>query len=269
VTRHSPARAEALLTWAARPLCSRPLATVHTSLIFCPDLGSEVPMRRAPWIVLVALLGGVAGCVPLFYAYPAVSFVPAVNVGKTHEKTYAFRVDIADHRSGKEGKTGHYVLRQLHVAKSGFVAGQANLALDSGYYWNCFVKCFSEQTNHTIRLRFYRPGYHLVEVQSWQTDGGLVWHEAPTPEARERTLDRLLGPADRSAQAHREASEPEQTWGFDRLAAGSASPEHRCALLFAAAEYERLSATASLEDKVNLSHRCSAKAKWLRDRADR
>lgn len=223
-------------------------------------------MRCAPWVVLLPLLGGISGCIPLFYAYPAVSFVPPVSVGKLRDKIYAFRVDIADHKSQTYSDSGSYVLRQIHVSKSGIVTGQAKVSLDSGYYWNCFIECFGEQTNHTVRLRFYRPGYDLIEVHAWQTEGGMVWHEADNLQTREKALDRLLGPSKRVPFGG--AADEAKTWGFDRLAPGSASPDHRCALLFAAAEYERLSARASAEGDEDASDHCSAKAKWLRERAE-
>ncbi len=219
-------------------------------------------MRCTPWLVLAPLLGGAAGCVPLFYAYPAVSYVPAVNVGKTHEKTYAFRVDIADRkRAGDPDETGRYVLRQIHVAKSGHVNGQAKLALDSGFYWNCLVTCFAEQTNHTVRLRFYRSGYRLIEVHSWQTEGGLVWKEAADAAAREKAVDALLGPSEPAIK--RAAGK-----GFAWLAPGSESLAHQNALRFAAAEYEQVAALGQHEGHEEIYDRCLAKAQWLRDRAE-
>ena len=220
-------------------------------------------MRRAPWLLVTISFCCLTGCVPLFYAYPTVSYVPAVNVGKLRDKTYAFRVDIADRKSGDESaEAGRYVLRQIHVAKSGYVAGQAKVSMDSGFYWNCFVKCFDERTNHTVRLRFYRPGFNLVEVHAWQTEADLVWREQPGPAEREKALDRLLGPSEPGSKPSSEAD-----WGFSRLAAGSVSFDHRCALLFAAAEYERVAERSLREESDELSDRCLAKAKWLRDHA--
>lgn len=220
-------------------------------------------MRRAAWMWAPILLGGVSGCVPLFYAYPAVSYVPAVNVGKSRDKTYAFRVDIVD-RSGGDASadSGCYLLRQIQVAKSGFVVGQAKLAIDSGFYWNCFVKCFKERTNHTVRLRFYRPGYNPIEIRSWQTEADVSWHETPGLLAREKALDALLRPSSPAAETTAETD-----WGFDRLAPGSASVEHRSALLFAAAEYERLAVRAEAEGEEETRDRCHAKAQWLHERA--
>ena len=222
-------------------------------------------MRCAPWALAMLALSGVSGCIPLFYAYPAVSYVPAVNVGRTQEKTYAFRVDIADRKGGSgdaHTETGCYLLRQLHVAKSGYVAGQAKVELDSGFYWNCFIKCFKDRTNHTVRLRFYRPGYNLVEVHSWQTEADLSWREVPEMEGREKALDALLGPSERGG-------EKGTNWGFDRLAPGSASIDHRCALLFAASEYERVARHGLRDEGDKVYERCLAKAKWLRDLAGR
>jgi len=231
----------------------------------CAGFIIEVAMMRACLALVPVLLGCAAGCVPLVYAYPSVSLVPALNLGPAHDNIYAFRVDIADDDSSSHfAKPGHYRFRQVHIAPHGSVVAQGKVGMDSGFYWNLFVTCFAQKTDHTIRLRLYRPGFNLIEIQSWQGDASLEWQAVPGPAGQEQVVDALLRPTGKGTWPGRD-----QVWGFGQLDPGSASSEHRHALLFAAAEYQRLAEDMEIDaaDGAEACNRCHAKAKFLRELA--
>jgi hypothetical protein len=227
-------------------------------------------MKRACLMcVPLALCCAAAGCVPIFYAYPSVSYVPALNLGPGHDNIFAFRVDVADDESSLDlAKPGHYRFRQVRIAPHGSIMGQGKLALDSGFYWNLIAVTYAQRTNHTIRVRLYRAGFDLLEIQPWQSEAGLEWTEVRALAAQEKIVDKLLRPTGAGAwtQAHKD-----DNWGFSQIEPGSVSPEHRPVLLFAASEYERLASDMALEadELAEACTRCHAKAKFLRELADK
>jgi hypothetical protein len=118
-------------------------------------------------------------------------------------------------------------------------------------------------TSHTVAMRLYRPGYDLVEIDSWQLPEKVAWKKAPDLAAQEKELDRLMLTTD-------EASRP-AIWLGRTLRPGSASAAHRQALLFGASEYERLAASAqsSHPNPNESSRRLVEKAGTLRALADK
>jgi hypothetical protein len=226
-------------------------------------------MKRAYlWYVPLALCCA-AGCVPLFYAYPSFSYVPALNLGPAHDNIFVFRVDVADDEScANLAKPGHYRFRQVHVAPHGTILGQGKVALDSGFYWNLIAVTYAEKTDHTIRLRLYRPGFDLLEIRPYQSEASLGWTAVRELAAQEKVIDKLLRPTGKGTwtQAHKD-----QNWDFSHLDPGSESPEHHSVLLFAAAEYDRLASDMALEanELAEACNRCHAKAKFLRELAEK
>jgi hypothetical protein len=196
-----------------------------------------------------------------------VSLVPALNLGPSHQDIYAFRVDIADDESSSHfAKPGHYRFRQIHITPHGSITAQGKMAMDSGFYWNLLFTCFAQKTDHTVQLRLYRPGYNLIEIQSWQAQADMEWQAVAGPAAQEKILDALLRPTGKSSWQGRD-----QAWGFGQLDPGSVSGEHRHALLFAAAEYDRLADDIEIDtgDGAEACSRCHAKATFLRQLADK
>jgi hypothetical protein len=200
------------------------------------------------------LLLGAVGCVPLFYAYPTLSYTPAIAFGPDHKGIYAFRVDVTDDTGG----AGKYRLRNLPITRKGYLNGQGKSAVDDGYYWNCLVHTYARQISHTLRVRLYRPGYELVEIQSWHTNQAVHWQEVEGVEAREKAVDDLLCTTEGTVKAGKEAEL------FAHLEPGSAAEEHREVLFFASREYERLSLAAADAEAAEVSDRCAAKAKILK-----
>lgn len=225
-------------------------------------------MRRASLILLPLLVSGVAGCVPLFYAYPSISYVPTLNIGPSHDNIYVFRIDVADDASCVDfADPSHYRLRQVHVTPAGKVLGQSKVAIDSGFYWNGIVLTYTGHTSHTLRLRLYRAGYDAIDIRSWQGEMSLAWKDAADLESQEKAVDALLAPTQSNFTGT--LKHKEQGWSFEHLDPGSVSREHRHALLFGAGEYERLAAGMAVTgDLETACDRCRAKASFLRNLAD-
>jgi hypothetical protein len=216
-------------------------------------------MRWALFVLASGLLAGVAGCLPLFYAYPTVSYTPAINFGPDHKGVFAFRVDVTDDSTG----AGHYQLKHLPISKSGYLMGQGKSSLDDGYYWNLFVKTYARQVSHTLRVRLYRPGYELAEVQSWHTHQDVEWKEVDGIAGREQAVDALLCTTEGTIEAGPE-KQP-----FAHLDPGSSSGEHRDTLLFAAREYERIAHVSDDQGDTAAADRCIDKARQLHELANR
>jgi hypothetical protein len=217
-------------------------------------------MRRS-WIVVPLLFISLAGCIPVFYAYPTVSYVPGLSFGRDHDNVFAFRVDVTDDTPGP----GRYEMRNLPISRSGYVGGQGKTSVDGGFDWDLIAGAFTHQTSHTLRVRLYRPGFELIEIRSWQGTQGIQWKDAKGVVAWEKTLDRLLAPSE--AAPLTQAAENQ----FAHLEPGSASSQHQETLRFVAAEYERLATKLDLDDAEaeQACERCRAKAKCLRELADR
>lgn len=226
-------------------------------------------MRRASLFLMSLIASGVAGCVPLFYAYPSISYVPTLNIGPSHDNVYVFRVDAADDESCVDfADPSHYRLRQVHVTPAGKIVGQSKVAIDSGFYWNGIVLTYTGRTSHTLRLRLYRAGYDSIDIHSWQGETPLAWKEAPELESQEKAVDALLAPTQGSFIGT--LTGKEQGWSFEHLDPGSASREQRHVLLFAAGEFERLAAGMAVTgDLETACDRCRAKASFLRKLAER
>jgi hypothetical protein len=216
------------------------------------------------------------GCVPFVpvgYAYPTVSVVPPVRVGPAADDVYAFRVDIADENNCIDfADKDRYVLRALCLSPGHSSYPQMQVSVDYGWIWNCIALIYTGHTSHTVRVRLYRPGWQTVEVKSWQRQGKADWREAPDAEGREKAVDDLVSTweTDFSGRRFGQGDSEGRSQGpalFACLTSGHVSRSHREALLFAAAEYERLLAEASPESAGKMRERLAAKAKALRELA--
>lgn len=110
------------------------------------------------------------------------------------------------------------------------------------------------RTSHEVEVRLYRPGYDLVRLTPWEWTDLVEWTPAPDLVTQEMALDGLFG-----FGGHGEKR-------GDKLKPGSADAEHREALLFGVAEYERLSQPAGdpNADLPGVRARCLEKATKLR-----
>ncbi|MGH7174350.1 MAG: hypothetical protein ACRELG_29130 [Gemmataceae bacterium] len=223
---------------------------------------------------LCGLLGLLcAGCMPLGYAFPTVSYVRPARVGAAREEVRAFRVDVADDDNCFETpEKDRYRLTPLPLHRDGSFDPQMKVAVDYGWLLNCVALIYGSSTHHTVLVRMYRPGYHTLELPSWRKAGRIEWTPAPTPQEQEQAIDDLVStwktaPARlQNAYAAEGFVPPRDAIIFRYLAPGSTAPEHRSALRFAAGEYEQLlSEVGDAEQRARLEK----KAKSLRNLAAR
>jgi hypothetical protein len=228
----------------------------------CPALARTARRFTGLWGLLLA------GCMPLGYAYPTVSYVRPVRVGPARDEVKAFRVDIADEDNNMEVKENdRYVLTPLRLHRDGSSDPQLKFAVTYGWLWNCVALSYGGSTQRTVLVRLYRPGYRTIEVQSWQANEPLAWTEATMLEEQEEAIDELVstwkttGEHVQAQYASQHFVPPREPIVFLALAPGSTAPAHRAALQFAADEYERLLKDAT---KPDLHARLEEKAKTLR-----
>ncbi|HTU22338.1 MAG TPA: hypothetical protein VMG10_30140 [Gemmataceae bacterium] len=224
-------------------------------------------MRR--FCGLLGLL--LAGCMPLGYAFPTISYVRPASVGAARDEVRAFRVDVADDDNYFEiPEKDRYRLTPLPLHRDGSFDPQMKVAVDYGWICNCVAFINGSSTHHTVLVRMYRPGYQTLELESWRKQGRLQWTPASTPEEREQAIDDLVttwytAPARLQSKYTVEGFvPPHDAIIFRYLAPGSTSHEHRSALLFAAGEYDQL---LSEVNDPKLRSRLEEKAKALRQLA--
>jgi hypothetical protein len=225
--------------------------------------------RRVGAIGVVVL----AGCMPIGYAYPTVSYIRPASVGAARDEVKAFRVDVADDDNCFDlPEKDRYVLTPLPLHRDGSFDPQTKVAVDYGWLWNCVAFIYDGSRHHTILVRLYRPGYHTIEMESWRKEGHTQWTPAPTPEEREQAIDDLVStwrtsPARlQNKYASQGFVPPREPIVFRYLAPGSSGHGHHTALAFAAGEYERL---ANEVAEKEMHARLEDKAKQLRQLANR
>lgn len=223
---------------------------------------------------LFGLLGLlVAGCMPIGYAYPTVSYIRPASVGAARDEVRAFRVDIVDDDNCFEvPEKDRYRLTPLPLHPDGSFEPQIKVAVDYGWILNALALIYDSSRHHTALVRLYRPGYHTIELEPWRKEGRLQWIPAPTPQEREQAIDDLVSTWKTSPlrlqnkYAYEGFVPPHDPVVFRYLAPGSTSYEHRSALRFAAGEYEQLRREATdpqlrsrLEKKVKALQQLAAK----------
>jgi hypothetical protein len=230
-------------------------------------------MRRYPCAARLAVpvcgLFGLlaAGCMPIGYAFPTISYVRPASVGAARDEVKAFRVDVTDDDLCLEiPEKDRYVLTELPLHRDGSFDAQTKVAVDYGWLWNCVALICGSSRHHTLLVRLYRPGFQTIEIESWRKNGRMQWTPAPTLLEQEEALDALVSTWRTSPirmqndYALRGFVPPRDPIVFRYLAPGSIAPDHRDALQFAAGEYERLLSSAA---DAGLRQRLHDKAQTL------
>jgi hypothetical protein len=207
-----------------------------------------------------------AGCIPIGYAYPTVSYIPSLAVAAPPDEVFAYRVDVADEDNSIEfPEVDEYVLSSLPLDRGGRFTPQVKVSMDYGWLWNWIAAIYNQHTHHTVMVRLYRPGYHTIEIPSWEKSGQVKWEPANSLPEQEQAVDELVSTWDSSRLAmqhvYTRTEPPRDPVVFRSLAPGSASDEHQRALQFAASEYERLQRTTTDRE---IRVRLDGKAKELR-----
>jgi hypothetical protein len=241
-------------------------------------MGPSVFLRRAALGAGLLLGPLLSGCfVPVGAAWPSVAVTPPLRANAEADQVRAFRVETAQSVGSLEfSGENEYVMREVPVAAGGWVSPQAAVACDYCWYCNFIALSYGNLKHHTVRVRLYRPGCETVEVDSWDLPHQVTWTGVADLAGEEKGVDDLMtARQDRwremMVRQDREAPQgPDAERLFGGLAPGSKSPEHRKALLFAAAEYQRLAKRAR-EDPASqaIRPRLEQKAAWLREQAEK
>jgi hypothetical protein len=201
-------------------------------------------------VCFVCLLSS-SGCV-IPYAFPKLDYTRALQLDAPPTEVHVFRVD-------KTQITTPYPvnirerLSQISAGSNGKVAAQFKPSLRSGIYMFMVALNYDFGSGKYLALRAYRPGYELVEIESLEKVEQIHWTPAKDWAAQEQAVDSLL------PDPHHESR-----GSCLQQEVGSSSAAHRQALLFGAAEYDRLAQIAETPDD---QMRCQRKARNLRERA--
>jgi hypothetical protein len=212
--------------------------------------------------LLFLLLPILPGCLVPF-GFPKLDQTPLASLGTDTEEIHAFRVDVT--RTYVDiGGTDQCILSEVTFTPGGWVLPQTKVSVTYGMYVVGIVLNYPTYVSHAVGLKLYRPGYDLVELDSWEFPKQVAWKQAVNLEAQEQALDRLFLMVTEDLETKR------HMFGFGMfksvLAPGSVSAEHQRALLFGAKEYDRLASTANPHDSTSrkVQQRLESKAEQLR-----
>ena len=149
-------------------------------------------IRPRTFAILLILASTVTlhGCIPIFYAYPTLSRVPALELKNQSEKVYVFGVD-------KIGGDGNFLylpwevedVRLLAIEDKPFLPSQTTLRWSSGV----LVGLFYVHNYQTSVVRLYRPGYQVIELEgALLEDTKLEWKPAASARAQEEAIDKVI-----------------------------------------------------------------------------
>ena len=210
------------------------------------------------------------GCLYVPYCLPEIHSVGEVRVPWPSDDVHVFRVDgkkkswvgggIGD---GADGHDESHEFERLQPSDRKMIAAQWKISLGSGSLAVLYpVVWCHENTKHTLALRYYRRGYETITVKPGDEQKDLEWKVVPNLVGQEKAVDDLI---DMHESIH-------SLLGYNAnttAAPGTTSPAHREALLFCAAEYDRISwfVTPKEPDADELRSRLEKKSKQLKDLA--
>jgi hypothetical protein len=186
-------------------------------------------------------------------------------LGNEAEDVHVFRVDITRDFADISG-SDHYTLSEVPAGPPGWLLPRTKVSATYGIFVFGIALNYPVFISHSLAMRLYRPGYELVELDSWDLPEKITWKPASDLQSQERALDRLF------LRDEKDALGPAQ-WPIIShcLSPGSKSRAHRRALLFGASGYERL-ATSDLgsgPERTEERSRLQRKALDLRELASK
>jgi hypothetical protein len=183
--------------------------------------------------IALAILASLPGC--LFpFGTPKFCCVPSVDLGSNADDVHVFRVDITRYFADISGNDS-YTYSEVPFTFLGWTPPQIKVTGVVGIFVFGVALNYPIYVSQSVAARLYRPGYELVELDSWQFPRQVEWKMAPDLTSQENALDQLfLFPKGGELR-------PATFFTTSRqLNPGSASAAHRRALLFGASEYDRL-----------------------------
>lgn len=239
-------------------------------------------------LIAVAVLGLMSsGCLYVPYCLPEFQRIGAIEADWDRDEVHVFRVDSTSKEHN--GTSPLFVaaglmswppgtarsipfetheLTRIHPSDSNKVDGQRAMRWGHGKLCFGMINTVAEATHHTLAVRLYRPGFETIDVRASNNplSGGYVessrsWQPVFDIADFEAAVDAVIGLSS--------TDDPSEPFADSRPAAGDVSPAHLEALLFCAAEYERIARMAA-DDELEaeaLRERLRAKAEGLRQRA--
>src|SRR4029079_10173836 len=127
-------------------------------------------------IALVAPCILAAGCLP--YVYPKLSYVPGAELGPEANGVHAFRVDAVMRRPLIGFAECEYSLSEFAPRVDGRTPSKMSVTVERGVsrLWSPFEP--TPVLTHDLYTRLYRPGYHLMELRSWDSTNKIDWRPA-------------------------------------------------------------------------------------------
>jgi hypothetical protein len=207
---------------------------------------------------LVAILAAscmlASGCFVIPVSYPKWSFLPGFENSSELSGCRVFRMDSSVTHTENHGDFGEYTLTEVLPDSDGGIPARTRFSLDKKYIVVGLVEGFHLVGEaHRMLLRLYRPGYELVELESWQTIDQVQWRPAKDWASQEKAIDGLLnGPPPTYAGERSLWNYQDKTFHHLPKLADSAAQAAR-PFFFAATEYERVATLAPTpEDSARL-----------------
>lgn len=192
-----------------------------------------MPGRAACVACLVGLLP-LSGCI-VPYAYPTLSYTPSLPIGAHADEVHVFRVNVENHLVDIM-KFRVERISEVPLKDAGKIPSQVSPGMANGVAMYFIALNYDFRSTSTIRLRIYRPGFELIEVNSWDAAAPIEWTPARDLYAQRCALDGLF-PAESIGPV------PDDS-------------RQRAALSFGAAEYRRLAESAAEgEEREKLERR--------------
>jgi hypothetical protein len=193
------------------------------------------------------LLSSTAGCMPVPYVFPHVTYVPPLDLGRDKDQVCVFRVDT--HRSQLfDGSPGcsedRYTVDFLPKNQAGGTDTQFVCHWDSG----CCLGLLGTQAYwEWSSVRLYRPGYQTIEISGVNLSTDVTWLKAMDLAAQETAVDKVWSCPEMPWQGELQwlNSFPTQKFLISPTARGFLASEYERL----AQEQERLLTSATPNDK--------------------
>jgi hypothetical protein len=213
------------------------------------------------------------GCLYVPYCLPEINSVGEVRVPWPSDDVHIFRVDGTEDLHLPHGFVstppylmGSHELARLKPSDRKTLPSQWTVGVEHGWLSIGLVNERVMANKHTLAVRFYRVGYETINVGPGDVSKDLDWKAVYDLSGQEKAVDDLIGANSRYFDKDRRYSVNDNR----APASGRNSAAHREALLFCAAEYDRIAwfVTPKESDADGMRSRLEKKSKRLRALVD-
>lgn len=214
------------------------------------------PRLQLRWIAVAVFAVASPGCLILPYGFPTIDRIAAMPVPSPSDDVHVFRVDGDVTQSESRGPCFGLATNVAEVRRldrigrfdDGTIGSQWSLNFEHGRVRVGILTNVPSRNHHTMAVCLYRPGYETIRIKGSDDRRTLEWKSIVGSTQRELAVDALLKPITNESSQGVPIYLPDGLDGTTTTARrlvrglrpGSESPAHRKALLFCAAEYERI-----------------------------